>query len=260
MTYPDALSLKGRHAIVAGGTKGTGSAVVTRLKAAGAVVTAIARTPDPDGDADAFIAADLAAPDAAAAIAETIAADRAPDILVHVAGGSHAPSGGFAALDDAAWQRELDLNLLAAVRLDRMIVPSMLDAGRGTIVHVASIQARMPLWNSTLAYAAAKAALRTYSLGLANQLAPRGIRVNTVSPGGIHTPAADRLVDRLATQFDGDRLAARQSLLDALGGIPLGRFAEPHEVAEVIGFLVTDAATSVTGADYLVDGGTIPTV
>ncbi len=61
-------------------------------------------------------------------------------------------------------------------------------------MHVASIQARMPLWNGTLAYAAAKAALRTYSRGLANQLAPRGIRVNTVSPGGIQTPAADRLV------------------------------------------------------------------
>ncbi|HYQ65864.1 oxidoreductase [Actinophytocola sp.] len=251
MTYPDALSLTGRHAVVAGGTKGTGAAVVARLAAAGATVTTIGR------GRDASVTADLTAPDTAAAVAEAVGA---PDILVHVAGGSSAPSGGFAVLDDDTWQRELDLNLLAAVRLDRAVVPAMLDAGRGAIVHVGSIQARMPLWNSTLAYAAAKAALRTYSLGLANQLAPHGIRVNTVSPGGIHTEAADRLVDRLATQFDGDRQAARQSLLDSLGGVPTGRFAEPHEVAEVVGFLASDAAASVTGADYLVDGGTIPTV
>ncbi|MFE9888231.1 SDR family NAD(P)-dependent oxidoreductase [Streptomyces scopuliridis] len=118
MHYPDALSLKGRHAVVAGGTKGTGAAVVTRLKAAGAAVTAIGRTAGPHADADQFIAADLTSPDAAAVIAGTVTAEGAPDILVHVAGGSSAPSGGFAALDDDTWQRELDLNLLAAVRLD----------------------------------------------------------------------------------------------------------------------------------------------
>ena len=103
----------------------------------------------------------------------------------------------------------------------------MIEAGRGTIVHVASIQARMPLWDGTLAYAAAKAALRAYSKGLANQLAPHGIRVNTVSPGGIQTEAADHLVERLTARFDGDKDAAWDSLVASLGGVPLGRFATP---------------------------------
>ncbi|MEV0110138.1 SDR family oxidoreductase [Nocardia sp. NPDC050799] len=260
MTYPKTLTLEGRRAVVSGGTKGTGAAVVARLKSAGAFVTAIARTPAQESDADAFVAADLTDPRAVRNVGEVVAASGTPDILVHVTGGSSAPSGGFAVLDDDRWQEELDLNLLAAVRLDRTLVPAMMEAGRGAIVHISSIQARMPLWDGTLAYAAAKAALRTYSRGLADQLAPHGIRVNTVSPGGIHTPAADRLVDRLAAQLDGDRSAARRSLLDALGGVPLGRFAEPHEVAEVVAFLVSDAAAGVVGADYVIDGGTTPVV
>ncbi|KAF0963355.1 hypothetical protein [Rhodococcus sp. T7] len=101
MSYPTPLTLEGRQAVVAGGTKGTGAAVVTRLKAAGAVVTAIARTPGPGTDADTFIAADLTDPDAGKAIAESVTAGGVPEVLVHVTGGSTAPSGGFAVLGDA---------------------------------------------------------------------------------------------------------------------------------------------------------------
>ncbi len=127
------------------------------------------------------------------------------------------------------------------------------------VIHVASIQTRMPLWDGTLAYAAAKAALRAYSKGLANQLAPHGIRVNTVSPGGIQTKGAAQLVERLTARFGGDADSAWDSLVSALGGVPLGRFATPEEVAAAIAFLASDAAASILGADIVIDGGTIRT-
>ncbi len=247
--------------MVTGGTRGAGAAIAERLRAAGTDVTVIARRPTetahPDLD---LVTADLTDPVAAREIAETVLTGRTPDLVVHVAGGSSAPAGGFAALDDEEWARELNLNLLAAVRLDRALVPAMIEAGGGAIVHISSIQARMPLWDGTLAYAAAKAALRAYSKGLANQLAPHGIRVNTVSPGGIQTEAADALVRRLAVRFDGDTDAARNSLLDGLGGVPLGRFATPDEIADTVAFLVSEQGSGILGADIVVDGGTIRTI
>lgn len=110
------------------------------------------------------------------------------DIVVHVVGGSSAPAGGFAMLDDNEWQRALDLNLFPTVRMDRALLPMMLAQGSGVIVHITSIQSRLPLADATIAYAAAKAALANYSKGLSKEVSPKGVRVVRVSPGWVETP------------------------------------------------------------------------
>jgi NAD(P)-dependent dehydrogenase (short-subunit alcohol dehydrogenase family) len=256
------LGLAERRALVTGGTKGVGAAVVETLRDAGARVLATARSAPADAaEGVGFVAADLSTAAGVDAVARSVLSQLGGvDILVNVFGGSSAPGGGFAALDDAEWSKELNRNLMSAVRLDRALLPSMLAQGSGVIIHVTSIQRVLPLPESTIAYAAAKAALSTYSKALSKEVTPKGIRVNRVSPGWIETEASVELAERLAAQAGTDYEGGKQIIMSGLGGIPLGRPARPEEVADLIAFLVSSRAASITGAEYVIDGGTVPTV
>jgi NAD(P)-dependent dehydrogenase (short-subunit alcohol dehydrogenase family) len=254
--------LDGLRALVTAGTKGIGKAVAARLREAGATVLATARTAPGDlADADHFIAADITTAEGCTAVADAVR-DRLGgiDIVVHVVGGSSAPAGGYAVLDDREWHRALDLNLFPAVRLDRALLPAMLEQGSGVIIHVTSIQSRLPLPEATMAYAAAKAALANYSKGLSKEVSPKGIRVVRVSPGWVETEAAVGLVNELAAKLRTDYEGGRKALMDSLGGIPIGRPARPREVADLIAFLASPRAASITGTEYVIDGGTVPSV
>jgi NAD(P)-dependent dehydrogenase (short-subunit alcohol dehydrogenase family) len=256
------LQLAGRRALVTGGTKGVGAAVVQELHAAGVQVMTTARSmPAHAVEGVQFVAADLSTAEGAAAVAQSVLRQwGGVDILVNVLGGSSAPGGGFAALDDAQWAKELNQNLMPAVRLDRALLPAMLAQGSGVIIHVSSIQRVLPLPESTMAYAAAKAALSTYSKALSKEVTPKGVRVLRVSPGWIETEAAVALAKRLAAQAGTDYEGGKQIIMRSLGGIPLGRPARPQEVADLITFLVSPRAGSISGSEHLIDGGTVPTV
>lgn len=253
------LQLSGRRVLITGGGKGAGAAVVALFREEGAQVLTTARNLPAALPEELFVAADLTTAEGCATVAEAVKARMGGvDIIVHVVGGSSAPAGGFAALGEDESQQEL--NLFPAVRLDRALLPGMLAQGEGVIVHVTSIQRELPLPESTTAYAAAKAALSTYSKSLSKEVSPQGVRVVRVSPGWIETEAAVALAERLAEQAGTDYEGGKQIIMGALGGIPLGRPSTPAEVANLIAFVASPLAGSITGTEFVIDGGTVPVV
>lgn len=252
----------GKRALVTGGTKGIGQAIVQRLRDGGAAVITTARSvPDSLALPEHFVQADVSTAEGVQkVVTEALHILGGIDIVVNNVGGSSAPAGGVLALDDEQWLTTFNANLFAAVRLDSALLPGMLERGNGVIIHITSIQNRLPLYQSTLAYAAAKAALSNYSKGLSNEVGPKGVRVNAVSPGYVATTAAERMVERLALEAGTDAATARQGLMDSLGGIPLGRPARPEEIADLVAFVASDRASYIHGTEYVIDGGTIPTI
>ncbi|MGF6853767.1 SDR family oxidoreductase [Paraburkholderia sp. CI3] len=254
------LELQGLRALVTGGTKGIGKAVVAHLCEAGANVLATARARPDDLTEERFIGADITTAEGCKTIVDAVLERLGGvDIIVHVAGGSSAPAGGFSVLDDNEWTKALSLNLFPAVRIDRALLPLMVEQRSGVVIHVTSIQRQLPLPEATIAYAAAKAALSNYSKALSREVSPKGVRVVRVSPGWVETDAAAGLVAEIARQNGIDEDGARKIIMDSLGGIPLGRPCSPREVADLIGFLVSARASAITGTEYVIDGGTVPT-
>jgi NAD(P)-dependent dehydrogenase (short-subunit alcohol dehydrogenase family) len=263
--YPfkiDQEEFVGKRVLVTGGTKGIGQSIVHRFVFGGAKAATTARSPVPSDFGGAlFVQADIGLPSGVQKVVDEVQSMWGGiDVLVNCVGGSEAPNGGFQALTDEDWARAINVNLLAAVRLNRALIPGMIERHSGVVIHICSIQHRLPLFDATLAYAAAKGALSTYSKGLANEVGSKGVRVNMISPGFIETDGAHGMIVQLAKDRHIDEKAARQEIMAMIGGIPIGRPGQPEEVAELVAFLASDRVASVHGADYVIDGGTVPTV
>jgi NAD(P)-dependent dehydrogenase (short-subunit alcohol dehydrogenase family) len=263
-SYPFIVSrdeFKRKRVLVTGGTKGIGEAIVRRFELSGASVATTARSETAHGQAPAlFVTADLGTARGVQNVVDRVLQEWGGlDVLVNNVGGTETRPGGFEVLSDEDWQRILEVNLLAAVRLDRAFLPGMLDRKSGVVIHISSVAHRLPFSNSTLAYAAAKGALATYSKGLAKGVAPQGVRVTMISPGFIETSGAHGMIADIAQGSGISEDAARQRIVEMLGGIPIGRPGRPEEVAELVAFLASGRGAFITGADYIIDGGTMPT-
>jgi len=253
---------KGKRVLVTGGTKGLGEAIVRRLLMAGAYVATTGRSPLPAGQTPTlFIQTDIGTADGVAAVVDRISKewDGHIDILINSVGSSETPNGGYRVITDDMWTRALNVNLMSAVRFDRSFLPGMIQRKSGVIIHISSIQHRLPLYEATLAYAAAKGALNTYSKGLSKEVGPKGVRVNVISPGFIETSGASGMIRDLAKSEGIDEQSARQRIMDSIGGIPIGRPSTPEEVAELVAFIASYRAATIHGSNITIDGGSVPT-
>jgi len=252
--------LKGKKALVTGGTKGIGQAIADELAKAGAQVIVSART-KPEETPHHFIAADLTNADDVSQLAKEVEDTFGGiDILINNVGGLTTPGGGHSTLTDAHWQQELDLNLISAIRLDRVLLPKMIEKQNGVIIHISSVAGKQALWSLNMAYAVSKAALNSYSKTLATELAGQGVRVLTVAPGATKTAPMVKFLEDYAAAAGISPEEGMKQLMAQTGGIPMGHMAEPEEVAQLVHFLVSPSAAYLTGTIYAIDGGSLPVV
>jgi len=252
------LGLDGKRVVVTGASKGIGLAVTRALADEGARVIAGARSLTDelralvDGGSVRHVAVDLVRPDGASQLIGAAAEEGRIDGLINNVGGVKVRTRGFVAVTDEDWLDTFQLSFFSSVRTTRAAVPHLLAAGGGTIVTVTSVNAFLPD-PGVIDYSAAKGALLNFSKALSKELGPRGIRVNTVSPGPVST---DLWLGHggVADTVGGDAVA-QQSALAATG-----RFTEPGEVADLVLLLASERAGNVTGSDFVIDGGLITTL
>jgi NAD(P)-dependent dehydrogenase (short-subunit alcohol dehydrogenase family) len=257
------LDLSGRVAVVTGGSKGIGLAVVRGLLAEDAQVVCVSRTPPPDLDGSLLhVAADLMDPAApATVVARAVDAFGGVDVLVNNAGGPPPdvalPRFGFLGLSDDDWRTMLEFNLLSAIRMCREAIPSMLGRDGGAIVNVGSVMARQPS-AANVDYSAAKAALTALTKSLAEEFGPQGVRVNAICPGPVRTPwwtDAGGAADIFAAATGSDRDAVLSTVAAEMMQLVTGRLIEPAEIADAVLLLASPRSASTIGAEFVVDGG-----
>lgn len=254
-------SLKGQVALVTGGTKGIGKAIADTLSNAGAQVIITARTaPAENTNGQHFISSDFFQPESAEVIAKEILEKYGRiDIIVNNAGANLSPGGGFSTLSDEDWNNDWQLNFMSVVRINKALLPTMIEQKSGVVINISTGAAKLPIWEMTMSYSSAKAALNAYSKTLANEVAKHGIRVNVVSPGLVETPLMLEFIENMAKSSSVTAEEAYKSVMEKLN-VPLGRMAEPEEVASLVGFLASPEAKYITGVNYSVDGGALPTI
>jgi NAD(P)-dependent dehydrogenase (short-subunit alcohol dehydrogenase family) len=259
------MHLTDKVVVVTGASKGIGLAVSQAFVAGGAHVIAGARHDTPElqaleaaGSAT-FVAADLSTPEGPRALIAAAAERGGVDVLVNNAGAVATRFGGILSVTDEEWDASLALNFLSAVRTTREAVPQMLARGGGAIVMIGSVNATLPEWN-IVDYSATKAALANYAKALSKEFGPKGIRVNTISPGPVSTGLwlAD---DGVAAKFAAASGATSDDVVASVSaGAPTGRFTTPQEVADLTVFLASGRSGNTTGSDVRIDGGYVTTV
>ncbi|MEU6341964.1 oxidoreductase [Streptomyces sp. NPDC046977] len=262
------LHLKDKVAVVTGASKGIGLAIVEALGREGARVVAGSRSSTPELDAlrDTYditiVPVDLSTAEGAETLVrQAVERHERIDILVNNVGGADARAG-FLEVDDAEWHRIFDLTFFSAVRASRAALPHLLAAEGASIVNISSINARLP-FPMVVDYSAAKAALTSVTKTLSEEFAPRGVRVNAVSPGPVRTPfwtAPGAFADATASAAGTTAQEALDVVVPQSMGISTGRITEPHEVADLVLFLASPVAANITGTEVLIDGGQNKTI